>query len=193
MKNQNVCPTALAGSLDNSIRRFFQNPRKLLGKYIKPGMTIMDLGCGPGFFSIEMAKMLNGSGKVIAADLQEGMLLKVNQKISGTALEQQIILHQCQNDRIGIQEKVDFILAFYMIHEVPDQVKLFNELKTILKPEGTMFIVEPKFHVSKSAFEAMVILIEKSGFEIIDRPGITMSRALLIGPKTDRREKETDQ
>ncbi len=46
-----------------------------------------------------------------------------------------------------------------------------------------MFIVEPKFHVSKSAFEKMLILIEKAGFEIIDRPGITMSRALLIGHK----------
>ncbi len=46
-----------------------------------------------------------------------------------------------------------------------------------------MFIVEPKFHVSKSAFETMAILIEKSGFEIIERPNITMSRALLIGHK----------
>jgi ubiquinone/menaquinone biosynthesis C-methylase UbiE len=148
-------------------------------------MTIMDLGCGPGFFSIEMAKMLNGSGKVIAADLQEGMLMKVKQKISGTALAQQIILHQCQNDRIGIQGKADFILAFYMIHEVPDQLMLFSELKSILKPDGMMFIVEPKFHVSKSAFETMAILIEKSGFEIIERPGITMSRALLIGHKNE--------
>ena len=186
MKNTHVCPTALSGSLDNSIRKFFQNPRKLLGKYIKPGMTVMDLGCGPGFFSIEMAKMLNGSGKVIAADLQEGMLMKVNRKIAGTSLAQQIILHQCQENRIGIHEKADFILAFYMIHEVPDQGKLFNELKSILKPDGTMFIVEPKFHVSKSAFESMVILIEKSGFEIIERPNITMSRALLIGQKKEQ-------
>jgi len=185
MKNQNVCPTALSGSLDNSIRRFFQNPRKLLGKYIKTGMTIMDLGCGPGFFSIEMAKLLNGSGKVIAADLQDGMLSKVNRKITGTPLEQQIILHKCQDDRIGITEKADFILAFYMIHEVPDQVKLFSELKSLLKPDGTIFIVEPKFHVSKSAFEKMVFLIENSGFEIIDRPGITMSRALLITHKNN--------
>jgi ubiquinone/menaquinone biosynthesis C-methylase UbiE len=169
-KNQHVCPAALSGSLDNSIRRFFQNPRKLLGRYIKPGMTVMDLGCGPGFFAIEIAKLLNGSGKVIAADLQEEMLMKVNQKIAGTPLAQQIILHQCQSDRIGLQEKADFILAFYMIHEVPDQGKLFNELKSILKPDGTMFIVEPKFHVSKSAFE---------------RPNITMSRALLIGQKTE--------
>jgi len=155
MKNQNVCPTGLSGSLDNSVRRFFQNPRKLLGKYIKNGMTIMDLGCGPGFFSIEMAKLLNGSGKVIAADLQDGMLSKLNRKITGTPLAQQIILHKCQDDQIGIHEKMDFILAFYMIHEVPDQVKLFGELKSILKPDGTIFIVEPKFHVSNSAFESI--------------------------------------
>jgi ubiquinone/menaquinone biosynthesis C-methylase UbiE len=180
MKNQHVCPSALSGSLDNSIRRFFQNPRKLLGHYIKPGMTILDLGCGPGFFSIDIAKLLNGSGEVIAADLQEEMLMKVSRKISGTPLSQQITLHKCQDDRIGIQKKTDFILAFYMIHEVPDQVRLFAELKTILKKDGTMFIVEPKFHVSKRAFDDMVIMIEKSGFKIIERPKITMSRALLI-------------
>jgi ubiquinone/menaquinone biosynthesis C-methylase UbiE len=49
-----------------------QNPRKLLKSYINKGMTVLDLGCGPGFFSIEIAKMLSDSWKVITADLQEG-------------------------------------------------------------------------------------------------------------------------
>ena len=55
-------------------------------------MTVVDMGCGPGFFTVEMAKLLNGGGTVIAADLQEGMLEKVRQKIAGTALEQRVRL-----------------------------------------------------------------------------------------------------
>ena len=54
-------------------------------------MKVLDIGCGPGFFTIEIAKLLNGSGQVIAADMQEGMLCKVQQKVEGTGLELLII------------------------------------------------------------------------------------------------------
>ena len=79
MKNINtrVCPVALSGSLDNRIRRWLQNPEKILRPYITEGMAVLDVGCGPGFFSLEMARMVGKSGRVIAADMQEGMLQKV--------------------------------------------------------------------------------------------------------------------
>ena len=120
-----ICPSELSGGLDNQPRRLTQNPRKILKPYISEGMKVLDLGCGPGFFSIEIAKMVNESGKVIAADLQEGMLKRVTRKIKGTELEQRVMLHKCQDGTIGITEKVDFIFAFYMVHEVPDQDRLF--------------------------------------------------------------------
>jgi ubiquinone/menaquinone biosynthesis C-methylase UbiE len=178
--NKRICPVELAGGLDNSIRRLLQNPQKILKPYIREGMTVLDLGCGPGFFSIEIAKMLKDSGKVIAADLQEGMLEKVNKKIKGTELEQRITLHKCQEDRISVTENVDFVLVFYMIHEVPNQDNLLRELKSILKPDGKIFIIEPKFHVSKKSFEEMINNIKDIGFEIIDRPKVFISRAVLL-------------
>lgn len=92
--DNHVCPVENAGVLDHSLRRLIQNPHKILKPYIKSGMTVVDLGCGPGFFTIEMAKLLNRSGTVIAADLQEGMLEKVRQKIYRTTLEQRVKLHQ---------------------------------------------------------------------------------------------------
>jgi ubiquinone/menaquinone biosynthesis C-methylase UbiE len=179
-KNKRICPVEYAGGLDNSIRRLLQNPEKILKPYIHEGMTVLDLGCGPGFFTIEIAKMLKDSGKVIAADLQEGMLEKVTKKIKGTELEQRILIHKCQEDRIGVTENMDFVLVFYMIHEVPDQDNLLRELKSILKPEGKIFIIEPKFHVSKKSFEEMINKIKDIGFEIIDRPKVFISRAALL-------------
>lgn len=179
-RNKRVCPAELSGSLDNSLRRLLQNPHEILKPYIKEGMTILDLGCGPGYFSIEIGKMLNGSGKVIAADLQEGMLKKVKNKIKGTDLEQRIELHKCEENTTGITEKVDFILCFYMIHEVPDQNNLFRELKSILKTSGKLYIIEPKFHVSKKSFAEMVNKSDSIGFEIIDRPKVFFSRAVLL-------------
>jgi ubiquinone/menaquinone biosynthesis C-methylase UbiE len=182
-KNPYVCPAELAGSLDNSLRRWFQNPHKILEPYIFAGMTVLDLGCGPGFFTVEIAKMLQESGKVIAADLQEGMLEKVKRKIKGTYLEKRVEIHKCQEDSTGITEKVDFVLAFWMIHEVPDQNRLFGELKSILKPEGKVYIIEPKFHVSEKTFETMLISLINNDFEITDRPKIFVSRAILLEHK----------
>jgi len=124
--------------------------------------------------------MLKDSGKVIAADLQEGMLEKVNKKIKGTALEQRITLHKCQEDLIGVSENVDFVLVFYMIHEVPNQDYLLRELELILKPKGKVFIIEPKFHVSKKSFEEMINKTKDIGFEIVDRPKVFFSRTVLL-------------
>ena len=109
------------------------------------------------------------------------MLEKVRGKITGTELEHRIEIHQCEDTKIGISESVDFILAFYMIHEVLDQNMLFEELKSILKPGGKIFIIEPKFHVSKKEFEVMMNKIRNIGFKIIDRPKVIFSRAVVFG------------
>ena len=178
--NNRVCPVEAAGGLDNKFRKWLQNPQKILRPYIKNGMTVLDLGCGPGFFTIEMAKMLSDSGKVIAADLQEGMLDKVRKKINGNSLEEKIELHKCQEDSIGLKEKVDFVLAFYMIHEVPDHDKLFSEIKSLLTPGGLFYVIEPKFHVNNRAFEVMLGKAKNAGFKIIETPNVFFSRAVVL-------------
>ncbi len=182
MKNINtqVCPVALSGSLDNSIRKWLQNPEKILRPYITEGMTVLDVGCGPGFFSIEMARMVGKSGRVIAADLQEGMLQKLNEKVKGTELEERILLHKCGEDNIGVSEPLDFVLLFYIVHEVPNKEHFFNEIRTILKPQGQVLIVEPPFHVSKSAFEETIRKAGRAGLIVIERPKMFFSRAVLL-------------
>jgi ubiquinone/menaquinone biosynthesis C-methylase UbiE len=175
-----VCPSEFAGSLDNSFRKWLHNPQKILKPYIQKGMTVLDLGCGPGVFTVEIAKMLQDSGKVIAADLQEGMLEIIAHKIKGTDLEKRVELHKCQADSIGISEKADFVLAFWMVHEVPDHDSLFKELKSILKPDGKIFIIEPRMHVTAKTFKVMTDKTIKAGFEIIGRPKVFFSRTLLL-------------
>jgi ubiquinone/menaquinone biosynthesis C-methylase UbiE len=179
-RNNRVFPAESSEGLVNPLRRVFQNPRRILKPYILPGMTILDFGCGPGFFTIDIAKFLNGSGKVIAADLQKEMLDKLKTKITGSALEKKIVLHKCESDKIGLAAQADFILAFYVIHEVTDHEKLFEELKSILKPEGRMLIVEPGFHVSVNEFEEMISKLKSKDFKVVARPKIFMSRSVVL-------------
>jgi ubiquinone/menaquinone biosynthesis C-methylase UbiE len=175
-----ICPVERADHLDNRIRRWLQNPQKILGPYIDEGMTIPDMGCGPGFFSIEMAQMVGNSGRVIASDLQEGMLQKLKDKIKGTELDKRITLHKCEEDKIGVSDEIDFVLLFYMVHEVPNKEALFNEIGTILKPNGQVLIVEPPFHVSKSAFEETINKARNVGFILVERPKVFLSKTAVL-------------
>ena len=179
-RSRRVCPVERAGSLDNRIRRWLQNPKKILKKYINEGMTVLDVGCGPGFFSIDMAHMVGKSGRVIASDLQEGMLQKLRDKLQGTELEERIILHKSEENKIGVVEQVDFILLFYMVHEVPNKEAFFKEIGTILKPNGQVLIVEPPFHVSKSAFEETVRKAREIGFIDVEGPKVLLSKSVIL-------------
>ena len=182
-KQPYVCPAEYAGSLDNPFRRLFHNPRKILEPYVNKGMTVIDLGCGPGYFTVGLARLIGEGGMVIAADLQQGMLEKAIKKIRKKGLEQRVKFHKCQDDKIGLTEKVDFVLAFWMVHEVPDQQKLFEELNSILKPGGRIFIIEPRIHVTEESFRKMITLIESANLEIIERPKVSLSRAVVVGRK----------
>lgn len=176
-----VCPVERAGSLDSKLRKWLQNPRKILSPYIKEGMTVLDVGCGPGFFSIETAKMVGTGGKVISADLQEGMLLELANKIRGTEMERIIKLVQCAKDSINVSDRVDFILAFYMVHEVPDKSSLFRQLKEVLNVDGKILLVEPKlFHVSREEFESTTTLAESIGFNVHRGPRLPFSWSAVL-------------
>ncbi|MEE9555752.1 MAG: class I SAM-dependent methyltransferase [Candidatus Adiutricales bacterium] len=173
-------PVEKADHLDTRFRRWLQNPRKILSPYIEEGMTVLDLGCGPGFFSIDIAQLVGKSGRVIAADLQEEMLQKLRDKIQGTKFEERITLHKSQKNRIDLSENVDFVLAFYMVHEVSNQEEFFNEIGSILKPNGQVLVVEPPFHVSKTAFEETIGKAGNAGFEPVERPKVFLSKAVIL-------------
>ena len=175
-----VCPVELAGSLDSSLRRKFQNPAKILKPFIKPGDKVLDFGCGPGFFTFDIAQLVGDSGLVYAADLQEGMLEIVKSKIEELNLSGRIKVHKCDESAINLNDSVDFVLAFYMIHELANQDDTFSELNGILKPHGRLLIIEPNFHVTKRDFQNMIIRLEKAGFKTIKKSKSFFNRSVLV-------------
>lgn len=179
-ENKKVCSEEHAGALDLKIRKLLHNPGKILQPYIKEGMSVLDVGCGPGYFTIEMARMVGNSGHLVAVDLQEGMLEIVKQKINKTSLENIIELHQCQQNEIGLTKKFDFILVFWMLHETPDIILFLKELYSLLKSEGKILIAEPKFHVSQKEFNDSKMEMSKIGFKIMNEPPIFFSRSVVL-------------
>ena len=184
-RSNHVCPVERAGSLDNRIRRWLQDPKKILGPYVGEGMTVLDIGCGPGYFTIEMAQLVGKSGRVIATDLQDGMLEKLGDKIRGTELEPRITFQRCPENKIGISDNVDFALVFYVVHEVRNKEEFFDEVRSILKPGGLVLIVEPPFHVSKKAFEETIGKAREAGLTPVERPRVFLSKTVVMKKEPD--------
>ncbi|MCL2157581.1 MAG: class I SAM-dependent methyltransferase [Methanobrevibacter sp.] len=180
MSNNRVCRAEHSGMLESKFRRMFQNPKKILKPYITKEMSVLDVGCGPGYFTVEIAKLIGNSGNVLAADLQEEMILKLKNKVKNTNIQDKINFHKCEKDRLGLSDDFDFILVFYMLHEVPNQRKFLKELFTHLKSNGKILISEPKFHVSKKDFEKSLNIIDEIGFKIVENPSIFLSRSVVI-------------
>jgi ubiquinone/menaquinone biosynthesis C-methylase UbiE len=182
MKNAlHVCPPWMTWTLINPFRSLTQDPGKLLRPFIKDGDTVLDVGCGPGYFTAAMAGLVGDSGLVIAADLQEWMLERVRRRVEKAGLSERVRLHLARPDGLDVgSDHVNFALAFWMAHEVPDKERLFSEILSCLVPGGTLLLVEPRMHVNAGAFAAIAGIAEKSGFVSAGPVSIRLSRAALF-------------
>jgi ubiquinone/menaquinone biosynthesis C-methylase UbiE len=130
-------------------------------------MTVLDAGCGPGFFTVPLARMVGKTGKVIAADLQHAMLQRLRANLQRTGLEERVRLVKCESDDLNIPAGVDFVLAFWMVHEVPDKARFVRQLKAALNQNAQVLLVEPKlFHVSRAEFQATTEVARQTGIEV---------------------------
>ena len=175
-----VCPHQFAFFLDNWLRRLLQHPRKIVGPYIKTGDTVIDMGCGPGYFTIDMAKMVGPQGKVIAVDIQEKMLRHVRKKARRHGVADRIDCQLGGAQESRLSQRVDFILAFYMIHETPDVEQTLKEFRTLLKDDGKILAVEPNMHVKRPAFKEMLRIAKKVGLTAVEFPKRIGGRSVVF-------------
>ena len=127
-----------------------------------------------------MARLAGPSGSVVAADIQEEMLAGVGRRAEQAGVEKWIRLHRTDASGLQFQNAFDFALAFWMIHEVPDQEATLRQIYTSLKPEGRFLLVEPRGHVSAASFVRTVNTALSVGFTQTAEPRVWFSRAVLL-------------
>ena len=66
MVSHHICPAWLSFMLDARLRRLVHKPEKIIGEYLHPGDTAIDIGCGSGYFTLPMAKIVGEHGRIIA-------------------------------------------------------------------------------------------------------------------------------
>jgi ubiquinone/menaquinone biosynthesis C-methylase UbiE len=82
--------------------------------------------------------------------------------------------------RLSGDRLLERLVAFYMVHEVPDKQGFLSEIKSILKPNGRVLIIEPPIHTSKKDFNEIVRMALAAGLKIIDRPRIFPNKTVIL-------------
>ena len=175
-----VCPWWLCFTFDNPFRKLLHNPETILGPYIQPGNDVVDVGAGMGYFSIPMAKLVGPAGHVTAVDIQTKMLSVLAKRAERRGVSERITTHLASPGSLDHHSKADFILAFWMVHEVPDQSSFLTEIHNLLKPDGVFLLVEPIIHVPKKSFFQTLKTAEDVGFLIRENPKIAISHTALL-------------
>jgi 2-polyprenyl-3-methyl-5-hydroxy-6-metoxy-1,4-benzoquinol methylase len=185
MERTHVCPWWLGYFLLNPFRKYGQDPEKIMGKYIKKGMTLIDYGSAMGYFSLPMARMTGSTGKVFCFDIQQKMLNKLMKRAKRNGLAPWIkpVLIVDDSKLSEVNEAADFALLFAVAHEVPNREKLFINLSNMLKKDALLVFAEPRGHVKPDDFEESVAFAEKAGFQNIESLNISRSYAVLLQKK----------
>ncbi len=180
MSEGHVCPWWCCFTFDNPLRRLFHDPEKILSPYVRPGFTVIDIGPGMGFFTIPLCRLVEKEGRVIAVDLQQKMLDGIKRRARRYGLTDRLETVQSSSVDLGVGEKADFVLAFWMVHEVPERGRFLGQVAELLKPEGMFLLVEPKIHVGKTTFDATLDEAKTAGLRLTGAPKIALSRSALL-------------
>jgi ubiquinone/menaquinone biosynthesis C-methylase UbiE len=181
-----TCPHWVGYLLLNPLRRLLENPDKLLGGFVTEGMTVLEPGCGMGYFTLPLARMVGAKGRVIAVDIQPKMLAGLSKRAQKAGLSDRIEIRRAASDGLGVEDlagQVDFVAAIHMVHEMPDARSFLSEVRRALKSGGRILVVEPKGHVSKTHFAETLAAAEQVGFQVDPDFSQTRDRkAVLVKP-----------
>ena len=171
----------------NPLRKLRHNPDKILGPYVNEAMTVADIGCAMGFFSLPLAKMVGTSGKVICVDIEENMIRSLEKRAAKAGLSGRIHTIICNDSSLCLDDfkgKIDFALAIGVEHEIQGSSKFFSQVNEAMKPAGRLLVALPKLFVSEIVFEGTVSVAKSNGFEVTDRPQMKGCRTVLLEKKS---------
>jgi SAM-dependent methyltransferase len=178
-----VCPWWIGYLLASPVRRILYQPSKVLGPYVRPGMTVLEPGPGMGFFTLELAHLVGASGRVVAVDIQPRMLAALKRRAARARVLDRLDARLATPDSLGLSDldgAVDFTLVFAVVHELPSAGDFFLEAARASKPGAQLLLVEPGGHVSASVFEGELRAAKEAGFTLVESPSLCRSHAALL-------------
>ncbi len=181
--SQHVCPVWVGYLLLSPVRKLLTNPDRILKRYVRSGMTVLDAGTAMGFFTLPLARLVGESGHVVCVDLQEKMIASLKKRAVKAGLDACMEFRVCTPESLSIDDlagTLDFALAIAVVHEVPDARRFLTGIFNALKKGGSLLFSEPVGHVSGDDFNGSLSLARAVGFEIQSVRKILRSHSALL-------------
>jgi len=137
-----------------------RNPQRRLKKIpLKEGMVVLDYGCGPGRYTLPVARLVGPTGKVFAVDIQPLAISMIKEKATSESLTniEAILVNSYDT---GIQDSsVDLVLFLDTLHIIGNPNALFREIHRLLKQDGFIFMDSGHMKIAKACK-----IVENTGF-----------------------------
>lgn len=191
-------PIEMKAKLDSLERKKMFNSIKALESLgVSERMTVADIGCGTGFFTVLLARIVGLKGKVYAVDISKEMLRDVSRRIKKEGLKNVKVIVSKEN-KIPINSKdVDYCLLASVVHELENSTLFFKELKRLLKNNGKIGIIEWKKILSplgppmkeRISMPAMKQILIKNRFNIEKTIGLGRYNYAVTAVKTNAKSR----
>ena len=164
------CPFALAWLVDNPLRRWYMG--SVLDRVgIRPGERVLELGPGPGAFSVEAARRADPGGTLVAVDIQPQMIAAVQRKAWQEGVTN-VETHAASAYDLPLEdESVDRAFLVTVLPEIPDRRRALLELHRALRPGGVLSVTEEFLDPDYSLARTTICWAREAGFELVERHG----------------------
>jgi 2-polyprenyl-3-methyl-5-hydroxy-6-metoxy-1,4-benzoquinol methylase len=169
--------------LINPLRRLVDSPAVLVGPYVEPGMTVLDPGCGFGYFSLPLARMVGPKGRVVSVDVEPRAVERLRRRAASKGLAERIDARACEPRDLELAEyrgRIDLVTVMNTLHELEDLPGFLAQVVALLKPDGRMLVVEPKSHVTPANFAAQLECCRRAGFRELAPPEYSHKRPAAL-------------
>ena len=152
---------------DNRLLPYFRDPYKLLeAAGLKQGQTVLEVGCGPGYFTIPAAKLVGAEGNVYAVDVHPRAIARVKEKIAAEGVKNVTPVLANAADTGLPDDSIDRAFLFGLRYIAGGLEGLLEELRRIVKPGGNL-----SFEKTRGSTEKLIAEVEGAGFRYIQTKG----------------------
>lgn len=182
-RDHHTCPVWIGRLLVSPVRRLVENPLKILAPFVHSGATVIDVGSAMGFHSLDLARLVGPEGRVVCLDIQEKMLEGLMRRARRKGLDGIIETRLCSQDGLALGDlagEAELVTAFNVVHETVYPRRFVGECVEVLRPGGRLFIIEPRGHVSETAFAETTAMVASLGLDSQQAPKVWKSHTALF-------------
>lgn len=183
MAQHKPCPWWAGYLIASPLRKWWHNPTRVLQPFLREGMTVLEPGPGMGFFTIEIARLVGPSGRVVAVDVQPRMIESLKRRARKAGVLNRIdarVAGPASMQLADLDGTTDFVFAFAVVHELPSVPVFFAEASRAMKSGAKLLLAEPAGHVSSAEFAAQIKTAVENGLAVLDRPSINRCKTVLL-------------